>query len=554
MFVRFLTVVAFWTMAAFPASAAGLALIIANEDYSAVRDARGAAQVLAVENRLRASGFDVRTARDLDARAMRTALSQLSRDLRQRGSERVVIVYAGHVLHGASDIWLMGSDAEAPDLATIDGQGLRLETMLAVASQLQGGALVALADGSFPGSPGAGLNTGLPGQLDVPQGVSVVRGPVSQLSTFLRDAVVPGSNLGTAVNRSRQVRIEGFNPPFLTFLPTGFEPALEADRAAWDSARSDDTVEAYGAYLDAFPGGEFAEQAQAAIEALESTPETVEDALGLTRDERRAIQRDLTLMGFNTRGIDGIFGPGTRGSIRLWQEQNDQEPTGFVTRNQIFQLAAQAARRAAEIEAEERERRAAEERRDRAFWAETGAAGDEAGLRAYLNRYPEGIFAELARERIGLIDAERARARAERERAAWEDARAIDTVAGYEAFLAEWPEGANAGNARSRLEALRAPAEPVPDPAPVPGLPAAVMERDRNEERALALPQFTRVLIERQLRADGYDPGALDGSFDASTRDAIADWQEDNGLDPTGYVTRAVIDGLMRGAIFRLFD
>ncbi len=554
MLVRFLSVCAVSLALSLPASAAGLALIIANEDYETLRDARGAGQVLAAETRLRAAGFDVETTSDLSAAEIRGALSRLSRNLRQQQRERVVIVFAGHMLHGEQGVWLMGTEAESPDLATMDNDGVRLETVLSVASRIQGGAVVALAEGSFPGSPGDGLTGGLPDRIDVPQGVSLVRGPVGQITAFVREAMVPGTNLGGVVRQTRTLSIEGFDPPFLTFLPEGFEPAQEADRRAWAEAEDADTVEAYDAYLEAFPSGGFVEAARSAIEALETTPETIEDALGLTRDERRAIQRDLTLLGFNTRGIDGIFGPGTRGSIRLWQAQNGYEDTGFITRDQIFQLNAQAARRAAEIEAEERERRAAEEQRDRVFWAETGAAGDEAGLRAYLNRYPQGIFAELARERIGSIEAERARARAERERAAWADARAIDSIAAYESFLADWPEGDNAASARSRLEELREAARPAPEPQPDPGVSPELVERDRDAEQALALGQMTRVLIERQLRGEGYDPGAVDGSFDANTRAALADWQEDNGMTPTGYVTSAVIDGLIRGAVFRLFD
>ncbi len=554
MLVRLLSICVVSLALSLPVSAAGLALIIANEDYESLRDARGAGQVLAAETRLRAAGFDVEIASDLSAAEIRSALSRLSRNLRQQQRERVVIVFSGHMLHGAQGVWLMGSEAESPDLATIDNAGVRLETVLSVASGIQGGAVVALAEGSFPGTPGDGLTGGLPDRIDVPQGVSLVHGPVGQITGFLREAMVPGTNLGGVVRQTRTLTIEGFDPPFLTFLPEGFEPALEADRRAWADAQQADTVEAYDNYLEAFPSGGFVEAARSAIEALETTPETIEEALGLTRDERRAIQRDLTLLGFNTRGIDGIFGPGTRGSLRLWQAQNGYEDTGFITRDQIFQLNAQAARRAAEIEAEDRERRAAEEQRDRAFWAETGAAGDEAGLRAYLNRHPQGLFADLARERIGSIEAERARVRAERERADWADARAIDTISAYERFLAEWPDGANAANARSRLDALHAAARPAPEPEPEPGVSPDLVAQDRDEEQALALGQLTRVLIERQLRSEGYNTGATDGSFDVDTRAALAEWQEDNGMAPTGHVTRAVIDGLMRGAVFRLFD
>ena len=548
---------------ALPAAAAGIALIVANEEHAQLRDARGAAQVLDTESRLRAAGFAVETAQDLDAPALRAALSQLSRAIDDQGHERVVIVLSGYFLHTPQGVWLLGTEADEADLATIDTVGVRLETVLTVASKLQGGALVALADAGFPGTPGRGLSAGVPRALDVPQGVSLVQGPARPLTAFLRDAMVPGTVLAQRADGVRGVEMSGFTPPYLPLLPEGFEPARAADRAAFAAAQDTGTLEAYQDYLDSFPEGVFVDDARAAIEALETTPETIEDALALTRDERRAIQRDLTLLGHNTRGIDGIFGPGTRGSIRLWQERNDHAVTGFLTRDQIFQLAAQAARRAAEIEAEERERRAEAERRDRAFWAETGAAGDEPGLRAYLERYPQGIFASLARERLDAIAAERARARTEAERRAWDAARATDTVRAYEEFLADWPDGANAANARARIDQLRPPPEPEPEPGPGPepepepwptGPSDEQIARDRAAEQGLGLAQVSRVMIERQLRNEGYDPGRMDGSFDADTRAALADWQADNGQPPTGFVTPAVLQGLMRGAILGLFD
>ena len=156
----------------------------------------------------------------------------------------------------------------------------------------------------------------------------------------------------------------------------------------------------------------------------------------MSRDERRAIQRDLTTLGFNTRGIDGLFGPGTRGAIRGWQGRSDLDETGYLTRDQIFQLAGQAARRAAEIEAEERARREAAERADRAYWDGTGAGADEAGLRAYLGRYPDGIFAALARERLAELEAQ---ARLQTDRDAWRRADARDTARAYRRYLSEFP-------------------------------------------------------------------------------------------------------------------
>ncbi len=48
-----------------------------------------------------------------------------------------------------------------------------------------------------------------------------------------------------------------------------------------------------------------------------------EAALRLTRDQRRQVQRDLSLMGYDTRGIDGVFGRGTRAAIAGWQSASN---------------------------------------------------------------------------------------------------------------------------------------------------------------------------------------------------------------------------------------
>lgn len=44
-----------------------------------------------------------------------------------------------------------------------------------------------------------------------------------------------------------------------------------------------------------------------------------EAALDLTRAQRREVQIRLALLGFDPRGIDGLFGPDTRAAIAQWQ-------------------------------------------------------------------------------------------------------------------------------------------------------------------------------------------------------------------------------------------
>lgn len=71
--------------------------------------------------------------------------------------------------------------------------------------------------------------------------------------------------------------------------------------------------------------------------AREATPED-EDALELTKTDRRELQRRLSLLDYNTRGVDGVFGPGSRKAIQAWQTDNDIPPSGYFDANQIARL------------------------------------------------------------------------------------------------------------------------------------------------------------------------------------------------------------------------
>lgn len=92
------------------------------------------------------------------------------------------------------------------------------------------------------------------------------------------------------------------------------------------------------------------EQAQAGEEA-EPTPspapeppkeETLSEARAseraLDRDARMALQVALQWEGFYNSGIDGAFGPGTRGAMSRWQEAHGFETTGVLTTRQRAKL------------------------------------------------------------------------------------------------------------------------------------------------------------------------------------------------------------------------
>ena len=60
----------------------------------------------------------------------------------------------------------------------------------------------------------------------------------------------------------------------------------------------------------------------------EATQET-EDQIGLDRGKRRAVQRGLTSLGFDTK-VNGKFDESTRTVIMRWQEARGYPKTGFL--------------------------------------------------------------------------------------------------------------------------------------------------------------------------------------------------------------------------------
>ncbi len=74
----------------------------------------------------------------------------------------------------------------------------------------------------------------------------------------------------------------------------------------------------------------------------EPEPETISDAQAaerlMTREDRIAIQTALQWFGFYRSGIDAQFGPGTRASIRNWQDSKGYEPWGFLGAAQLQEL------------------------------------------------------------------------------------------------------------------------------------------------------------------------------------------------------------------------
>jgi len=435
----------FFVSLALPAYA-DTALVVGSVDASATTSYGAPRYVGTALQPLDQAGFDVVSAFDADAETLRGLVSQLA----ATGEEdRLVIVLAGRFVNFGGLTWYLGRDAGAQDLGSVSGAGIPVQLLLDIAAGVEGGAIVLLGPEDQGVPPGAGLSEGL-GNIDVPEGVTLASGHPAAVARFAsRDLLVPGRPIRDAFAAAPGLNVVALNEPFEPFIPSPVAvPVIPpADQSYWEAMVGLDNIFAYQAYLNRYPNGYYAAEARSRIAALQPpepqlTPEEVEAALGLTRNQKRDIQRDLEVLSYYTSGIDGLFGPGSRGAIRAWQQANGLPVTGHLDAAQIQRLSDQGDVRRAQILAQ-----------DRAYWQQTGAGNDEAGMRAYLARYPHGEFSDFARDRIAAMEEARAE---QADINYWNQTGRGNDEAGLRAYLSRYPNGQFANLARQRLADIEA--------------------------------------------------------------------------------------------------
>ena len=85
--------------------------------------------------------------------------------------------------------------------------------------------------------------------------------------------------------------------------------------------------------------------------AVAVPPEPPEPAL--SRDQRAAVQQQLSVLGLYGAAIDGSFGPGTRKAIKSFQRISRLEATGYLTDSTLAQLAKASSAREQQLAAEQ---------------------------------------------------------------------------------------------------------------------------------------------------------------------------------------------------------
>ena len=392
-----------------PAYAEDLAVLVGVERYQELRRLSGGDDIVGGAMALRNGDYDVTVLRNGNARDTMRALDGLADRAHDAG--RLVVGLSGRFVTDGNRSWLLAADAETPTLFGLD-HAISVETVMQVLAAAPGQAILVLGyDLSDDRAQGRHLRNGL-GALTVPQGVTVIYGEPDDVDNLVPDAIAaPGANVLAYVRNDRRLTAAGYQPDVLVMQPAEPEqerPRVDPSLRAFNDAQEANTPEAFRAFLRAYPRSIYAGEARALLNGLEADPvrlaELDESALELSRAARREVQRDLTLLGFDTRGVDGIFGGGTRSAIRNWQGENGFARTSFLTAEQVSRIDAQARLRAAELSAEQERERAETLRQDRAYWEQTGANGDARGYRDYLDRYPEGIYAQEAQSKLDELN------------------------------------------------------------------------------------------------------------------------------------------------------
>lgn len=534
----------FLGVTALPVLAGDVALVIGNSTYDTLARIKRPDVIRGSIDVLQAAGFQVFSgvnANNQEQFGLAAEFHQAVSD-----ADHVVVLLAGHMVSTQRDSWLLATNARDPDMFSAGRAGLSISAILDVAGQKPGAAVVMLATDATL-TQGSGLSAGL-GKVLIPQGVSVVKGPVADLVALLTHGLLkPENSVHAALaGASQWVTADGFLPKTTPFLSAGSPnttpiapPTIEdAEQIYWQTVQEIGTIAALQNYMDRYPRGQYSLTADQMISDLQAQPEiqarAIEAALNLNREQRRQIQRNLSILGFNPRGIDGVFGPGSRAAIGAWQQMRGIDGFGFLTGNQISALQSAANIRAQELEEEARQRQQQQDRQDATYWRQTGRDGSEAGLRAYLKRYPDGLYSEIAQVQIDHFNEVRRAQAAAVEREYWDDIQAVGSAAAYRQYLQKYPNGAFVTAAKQRLEQIEGTARD-----------RDLIRRARADEARVAGNGITRLLVEKKLQALGLKPGRVDGKFDEKTRRAVRKFQRTRKIPITGYVTQQTIVRLL---------
>jgi peptidoglycan hydrolase-like protein with peptidoglycan-binding domain len=472
------------------AFAEDVALVIGIERYDNLSRVRGADDTAKTISRAyRDQGFDVITTTNVRAEQFAQQLRRFE-DARV-GADRLIIHFIGQVAWSGQNLRLAPRDLRTGSLVGQSFASAPLDLLYELLDDRPGRSALIIA------TPYGEIDEAIAHGPHIPQGVLVIAGAPNEVAQAVRnDLVASGLDAVSLARNNPDITVAGYVSDQPLFGQAPVAPTTSANTQqndafaemdAWRAASQDGSRAALEGYINAYPRGLFLGEAKARLEALTPAEQRAEQALNLSRAERREVQEQLTLLGFDTRGVDGVFGRGSRTAITRWQQSAGYKASGYLDITQLRALRRAAAD--AEVEQRRQQEEADKERdaQDLRVWQQTGASGQERDLREYLQRFPNGLFASQAKRALEEIEANRG---------------------------------------------------------------VRVDRQAEAKENGLGLNSRTRILVEQRLAGLNLSPGRVDGTFDENTRIAIAEFQRARNLPATGYLTNETV-GQLIASIFR---
>lgn len=131
----------------------------------------------------------------------------------------------------------------------------------------------------------------------------------------------------------------------------------------------------------------------------------------------------------------------------------------------------------------------------------------------------------------------------------WQDARSMNTVSAYRAYLDQYPSGRYAGLAREQISVMTSssnrPATSAPSGASGNSTELRSAEASSTTEDTLRLAEDDWRSIQKKLSALGFGTRGIDGEAGRGTRQAIKDWQTARGYTVSGYLNKPQHEALL---------
>lgn len=381
-----LALIAVFSLApALPASAALRALVIGVDDYeNVVSLERAVNDAAAMAKALEGVGYDVVYAENPTRRALSRTIAAFTASV--EADDVVVFFYAGHGVEIDGRNFLLPADIpgfEAPSPDFVEAEAIELASLLErfreTGARLSVSIVDACRDNPFKGPNGRSVigGRGL-ARVAPPEGSFVLFSAgagqialdklsdadedtnsvftrsllplIEQPGLGLRDLAVQLRRDVAALAGTRNHRqvpayydemlgeyafVPGEAAPPAP-VPAGLTPPSAAEaqlKADYSFARTLGTAQSWQVFLDRHgeSAAEEVAEARRALARLATVGETASVPATLTADERRAVQRRLSVLGYDTGGIDAIFGPKTRAAITAWQRAA-RRPVGVLSR------------------------------------------------------------------------------------------------------------------------------------------------------------------------------------------------------------------------------